>query len=101
MLDQSSLFNPNTFVDKSGKESLNKYLDAVKSYKQTEGIILDHDSKHTNIKEIATAFIMDIEKYKKLTDKGYRYLPLSEKELELSSFLQEIDPSILQVFFPE
>lgn len=113
LLDQFSLFNPNIFLDELGKKTLNKYLDAVRNYRpmfykeyssleQNDGTTLDHNSKSNNIRERATAFIMDMEKYKKLIYRGsYRNLPLSEKELELSSFLQEVDPNILQVFFPE
>ncbi len=113
LLNQSSLLNPNTFADKLAKENLNKYLDAVKSYRlknpieylslerMNEETLSDH-SKSGNIKEKATAFIMQMERYKRQIYMGaYRYFPLSEKELELSSYLQEIDPNILQVFFPE
>ncbi|HVV69766.1 MAG TPA: hypothetical protein VHE99_12180 [Gammaproteobacteria bacterium] len=113
LLSQSSLLNPNTFIDKLAKENLNTYLDAMKNYRLKSSIeclslerineeVLNDYSKSGNLKERAAEFIRQIEGYKIQIYKGaYRHLPLSEKELELSSYLQEIEPDILKVFFPE
>lgn len=113
LLSQSSLLNSNAFMDKSAKKNLNKYLEAMKNFRLKSPIaylslermneeVLSDYSKSGNLSARAAAFIRQIEGYKVQIYKGaYRHLPLPEKELELSSYLQEIEPDILKVFFPE
>ncbi|CAN5304823.1 hypothetical protein BH10PSE19_BH10PSE19_10490 [soil metagenome] len=69
------------------------------------GVILRYSFlKSGEIKDRAAAFIMDVEKYERSTGTQGGYSHYSDREdldLELSSFIQEVDPNILEHFFPE
>lgn len=96
------------FKEENGKwvipiKELPRYLVGVR-INRDEAIVRYNFLKSEDIKDKAKAFIHDAEAFKESMGPkgGYSHYSAAEDlGLELSSFIQEIDPGILKSFFPE
>lgn len=82
----------------TGNEIL--YIEAMHSYSNTLVIKYSH-CKAATPRDLAEAFFKDVEGYQDFKDTPYQKYTDYDKALELSSFIQEIEPTVLQTFFHE